>query len=87
MSAEEKLTLALPPETLEALAYLSEQSGRSVETIVAQAVRRFVDVEVPIFEQIEEGMDDIAAGRLVSHEDAMAQIRAHIEARKNAEAA
>lgn len=87
MSAEEKLTLTLAAEILEALAYLSEQSGRSVETIASQALRRFVDFEVPVFEQIEEGMDDIAAGRVVSHEDAMAEIKAHIDARKNAEAA
>lgn len=87
MSAEEKLTLALPAEILEALSYLSEQSGRPIETIAAQALRRFVDFEVPIFEQIEEGMDDVAAGRVISHEDAMAEIRAHIDARKNAEAA
>ncbi len=87
MSAEEKLTLTLPAEILEALAYLAEQSGRSVEVVAANALRRFVDFEVPIFEQIEEGMDDIAAGRVVSHEDAMAEIRAHIDARKNAEAA
>lgn len=87
MSAEEKLTLTLPGEILEALAYLAEQSGRSVEVVAANALRRFVDFEVPIFEQIEEGMDDIAAGRVVSHEDAMAEIRAHIDARKNAEAA
>ena len=87
MSAEEKLTLTLPAEILEALAYLAEQSGRSVEVVAANALRRFVDFEVPIFEQIEEGMDDIAAGRVVSHEDAMAEIRAHIDSRKNAEAA
>ena len=87
MSADEKVTLALPAEILEALAYLAEQSGRSVDSLATEALRRFVDREVPLFERIEEGMDDIAAGRIVSHEDAMAEIRAHIEARKNAEAA
>ena len=87
MSADEKVTLALPAEILEALGYLAEQSGRSVDSLATEALRRFVDREVPLFERIEEGMDDIAAGRIVSHEDAMAEIRAHIEARKNAEAA
>ena len=86
MSAEEKLTLTLSAEVQEALAYISELSGRTSAALVEEALRQFIDREVPIFEQIEEGMDDFACGRTVSHEDAMGRLRAHI-AERSVEAA
>ena len=89
MSAEEKLTLTLPSDLVESLSFLVDQSGRSIHEVATIALRRFVDEELPIFEGIQAGLDDVAAGRTISHEDAMAELRAHIEtvARRNAEAA
>ena len=89
MSADEKLTLTLSGELVESLAYIVEQSGRSMDEVATIALRRFVQDEMPIFEGIQAGLDDIAAGRTISHEDAVAELRAHIEAtaRRNAEAA
>jgi predicted transcriptional regulator len=86
VSAEEKLTITVPADVEEALAYIAELSGRTPLALAEQALRQFIEREVPIFEQIEEGMDDFAAGRTVSHDEAMARIRAHM-ADKAAQAA
>lgn len=89
MSAEEKLTLTLPSDLVERLSFLTDQSGRSMDEVAGIALRRFVEEELPIFEAIQAGLDDAAAGRTISHEDAVAELRAHIEAtvRRNAAAA
>lgn len=78
MSVEEKLTIAVPDDVQEALAYIAELSGQTPAALAERALRQFVAREVPIFEQIEEGMDDFAAGRTISHEEVMAQAKAHI---------
>ena len=63
---KETIALRLDPETREKLELLSEASGYSPATLVAEAVRRFVDVELVALaaaqaEQMAEGKGGAAA--------------------------
>jgi predicted transcriptional regulator len=60
------IALRLDPETREKLDFLAEASGYSPATLVAEAVRRFVDVELAALaaaqaEQAEKGEGGAAA--------------------------
>jgi predicted transcriptional regulator len=73
------LDLDLPPEVSDKLRRLTEETGRGASSLAGEAIADYVDRELAIIEGIRRGIDDMNAGRLVPHEDAMARIRATIE--------
>ena len=68
------LTTQLSHETGAKLARLSEGTRRSRTVLAAEAVDAYVEAEVAAAEGIRQGLDDCEAGRLVPHEEAMAEI-------------
>jgi predicted transcriptional regulator len=69
------LTISLDAATEAALDEIAATTKRAKADIVAEALAAFVRDEVEIIAAIKRGMADVAAGRTVSHEDAMARLR------------
>ena len=87
MTASTTMTIRLPVELKERLARICEASGRSQSYHAAKALEAFVSRELPIIEGILEGMADVRAGRVVPHEQAMAELRAIVDETKSRKAA
>lgn len=72
----EQLQIELEPAKIVALDALATQSGRRREELVAQALDDFLALEQQNSDAIREGLDDLAAGRIVPHEDVLPTIQA-----------
>lgn len=79
MPATTTLTIRLSPETKAKLARLAEGTRRSRAFLAGEAVASYVERELAIAEGIERGLADMEAGRLVPHDEAMAELYAAIE--------
>lgn len=76
------ITARIDPETAALLDKVGAAQGRSRSWLVANAVKRMAEEEAAYLAFIQEGLDDIAAGRTVPHEEVMAWVaekRAEIE--------
>lgn len=73
------LTIRVPVEVRDKLARIASGTRRSKSYLAAEAVAAYVERELAIIEGIQEGMADIAAGRTVSHTQAMAELRAIVD--------
>lgn len=80
MAATTTLTVRLPVETKEMLARLAGHTNRKQSFLGAEAIADYVARELAIVEAIEAGLEDIRAGRVVPHDEVMAEIDAIIEA-------
>ena len=80
MSATTTMTIRVPVETKERLDRLSQNTRRSRSFLAAEAVTRYVESEADIVDGIMRAMEDVRAGRTVSHEDAMKRLRATVDA-------
>lgn len=78
-SASTTLTIRLDPQLKAKLGRLAEGTRRSWSFLAAEAVETYVDRELAIIEGIQQGVADVAAGRTVSHEDAMATVQQAID--------
>lgn len=72
------LTAELPGDTSAKLKRLSERTGRDRSAIVGEAVAGYVERELAIVEQIEEGLADMRAGRVHTTDEAFAEADAII---------
>ncbi len=79
MPASTTLTIRLSPDTKAKLARLAEGTRRSRAFLAGEAVAAYVERELAIAEGIERGLADVEAGRLVAHDEAMAELYAVIE--------
>ena len=79
MSASTTLTVRLPPELKERLGELAARTRRTESFLAGEAIAGYVARELAIVEGIGRGLEDVRAGRVVPHEDAMREIRATIE--------
>ena len=79
-SASTTMTIRLDPQLKEKLGRLAEGTRRSRSFLAAEAVETYVDRELAIIEGIQRGVADVAAGRTVSHEEAMAAVQRVIDA-------
>jgi predicted transcriptional regulator len=66
------ITARIDPETAALLDQVGAAQGRSRSWLVAHAVKRMAEEEAAYLAFIQEGLDDIAAGRTVPHEEVMA---------------
>ncbi|MER8977333.1 MULTISPECIES: CopG family ribbon-helix-helix protein [unclassified Mesorhizobium] len=79
MTASTTMTIRVSSETKLKLERIATDTRRSKSFLAAEAVSAYVDRELDIIEGIKRGMEDAAAGRVVPHDDAMAEIDAVIE--------
>jgi predicted transcriptional regulator len=76
------LTLRLSPELKTRLGELAERTRRTKSFLAGEAIAGYVERELEIIAGIERGLADMKAGRVVSHERAMADIRETIQTAK-----
>lgn len=80
MTASTTMTIRVSPETKQKLERIAADTRRSKSFVAAEALSVYVDRELEIIEGIKRGMADAEAGRVMSHDEAMAEIEAVIEA-------
>jgi predicted transcriptional regulator len=78
MTDSTTMTIRVSSETKLKLERIAADTRRSKSFLAAEAISAYVDRELEIIEGIKRGMADVAAGRIVSHDDAMAEIDAVI---------
>jgi predicted transcriptional regulator len=69
MSETSALTIRLPTEAKERLDRLARDSALSPSRLAADAVLAFLEEQERAREKIRAGLADVAAGRVVSHEE------------------
>lgn len=77
------LTVRVPPELKERLGKLAERTRRTKSFLAGEAIAGYVERELEIVAGIERGVADMKAGRVVPHEEVMADIDAIVEAAKS----
>jgi predicted transcriptional regulator len=75
MSESETITVRLASATKDRLGQLAAQTNRTKSYLAAEAIATYVDREMEIVSGIERGLADMKTGRVVSHVDAMEQLR------------
>ncbi|WFP62067.1 MULTISPECIES: CopG family ribbon-helix-helix protein [unclassified Mesorhizobium] len=80
MPTSTTMTIRVSSETKLKLERIANDTRRSKSFLAAEAVSAYVDRELEIIEGIKRGMADAEAGRVVPHDEAMAEIDAIIEA-------
>ena len=80
MAATETMTIRVSAETKRKLERIADDTRRSKSFLAGEAVTAYVDRELEIIEGIKRGLADVEAGRVVSHDEAMAEIYAAIDA-------
>ena len=76
MSTSTTLTVRLSPELKERLGELAERTRRTRSVLAGEAIADYVDRELAIIEGVQRGLEDVRAGRVVPHEEAMRRLRA-----------
>ena len=75
MAATETMTIRVSAETKRKLERIAAGTRRSKSFLAGEAVSAYVERELEIIEGIKRGMADVEAGRVVSHDEAMAEAR------------
>ena len=86
MTASATMTIRLSAETKRKLERLAADTRRSKSYLAAEALSAYVERELEIIDGIRQGLADVEAGRVVSHDEAMAEVQAVIDAAKNGKA-
>lgn len=74
------MTIRVSMDLKERLDRLAAGTRRSRSFLAAEAVEAYVARELAIVDGINEGLADIRNGRTVTHDDAMAELNAAIDA-------
>ena len=80
MAASTTMTIRIEPGVKEKLARLARDTRRSKSYLAAEAVTAYVERELEIIEGIQRGLADVETGRVVPHDEAMAEVHAAIDA-------
>lgn len=80
--ASTTLTVRLTPELKNRLGKLAEHTRRTRSFLAEEAIAGYVERELEIVAGIERGLADMDAGRIIPHEDVMADIEATIKKTK-----
>ena len=81
-TASATLTLRLPPELKARLGELAERTQRTKSFLAGEAIAGYVERELEIIAGVERGLADMKAGRVVAHEDVVAELNARIKRAK-----
>jgi predicted transcriptional regulator len=87
MGASETMTIRVRPDVKEKLERIAAGTRRSKSFLAGEALAAYVERELEIIEGIQRGLDDVKAGRTVSHEEATARLLAVVEAAEARKAA
>ncbi|MDW5317289.1 CopG family ribbon-helix-helix protein [Rhizobium sp. PL01] len=82
MAGSSTMTIRVSTELKKKLERLSDNTRRSKSFLAGEAVAAYVEQELAIIDGIKRGIADVEAGRIVTHDDAMAEIYAAIEEAK-----
>jgi predicted transcriptional regulator len=82
MTASTTMTIRVSTELKRKLDRLASNTRRSKSYLAAEAVSAYVDRELEIIEGIKRGLADVEAGRVVPHDEAMAEVYSVIKAAK-----
>jgi predicted transcriptional regulator len=87
MAASTTLTVRVAPKLKKQLDRLAVSTKRTKSFLAGEAIADYVDRELEIVEGIKRGLEDMKAGRLIPHDEAMRRLRATIDrARKRRKA-
>lgn len=86
MPASTTMTIRISPDVKDKLGRLAQGTRRSRAFLVSEAVEAYVDRELEILDGIQRGLADVVAGRMVPHDEAMAELQAVIDATRGAKA-
>lgn len=86
MPASTTMTIRISLDVKAKLGRLAEGTRRSRAFLASEAVEAYVDRELEIIGGIQRGLADVAAGRVVSHDEAMAELQAVIDANRGGRA-
>jgi predicted transcriptional regulator len=78
MAETTTITVRIPNELKEKLDRLGDVTKRSRSFLAAEALAGYADGELAIIEGIERGIADADAGRVVPHDEAMAELRTRV---------
>lgn len=87
MPASTTMTIRVSPDVKEKLDRIAIDTRRSKSFLAGEAVAAYVERELEIIDGIKRGMADVAAGRVVPHEQVMAEARQIIADAKRKKAA
>ncbi|WP_428247153.1 CopG family ribbon-helix-helix protein [Ferrovibrio sp.] len=74
------ITARIDPELDAALARIADSQGRSKSAVITEALQSYASYDAWVRAQVQEGLDDLAAGRVHSHEEVTAEMDAIIAA-------
>ncbi len=80
MQASTTLTIRLTQEAKKQLSHLADVTHRTKSFLAAEAIARYISRESEIIDGIGRGLADMKAGRLVTHDEAMARLENTIAA-------
>jgi predicted transcriptional regulator len=72
------LTVRISPDVKKRLGRLADRTRRTKSFLAGEAIADFVDRELAIIDGIRRGLEDMQAGRVVSHKQAMRRLRATV---------
>jgi predicted transcriptional regulator len=75
VTATTTMTIRITPEVKEKLGKLARGTRRTSSFLAAEAVSTYVDRELEIIEGINHALEDVKAGRVVPHEQVVAEAR------------
>lgn len=87
MVSHATVTIKIRPEVKEKLERIANDTRRSELSLLDEAVEAYVDREMEVLDGIRRGLADAEAGRVIPHEDAVAEMRTLIENAKRRRAA
>jgi predicted transcriptional regulator len=80
MPASTTMTIRISPDVKAKLGRLAQGTRRSRSFLAGEAVEAYVERELEIIDGIQHGLADAAAGRVVPHDEAEAELQAVIAA-------
>ncbi len=75
MASSMTMTIRVRPDVKEKLDRIAAATQRSKSFLAGEAVAAYVDRELEIIEGVKRGVADAAAGRVIPHEQAIAEMR------------
>ena len=79
MAGSTTMTIRVRPDVKEKLDRIAADTHRSKSFLAGEAVAAYVERELEIIEGIKRGIADAEAGRVIPHEQAVAEMREVIE--------
>lgn len=79
MSSRSPMTVRVRLDVKQKLSEIADVTQRSRSSLAGEAIAAYVEHELEIIDGIKRGLADADAGRVVSHDDATAEIYAVIE--------